>query len=126
MLTASTYNLDPDVHHTEAKVQQDAQTQSKEGKTISAPAHLEAVNIYRRAGLGCVYCVSCHCPLSYDIGACRQCLIPHDRMLDKVRMELHANPHHSGWNYRDPIFDGGPLPSCDKFLRDFLMEFAYN
>ena len=40
LLTTSTYNLDLDVHHTEAKLQQDVQTQSREGKHISAPAYL--------------------------------------------------------------------------------------
>lgn len=126
MLTTSTYNLDPKVHHVEAKVKRDAQTLSRDGQTISAPAHLEATEVYRRAGLGRVYCVTCHRSLSYDLGACRHCLIPHDRLLDKVRMELHANPQHTNWHHRDPIVDGGLLPTCDRCMIDYFIDFEHN
>ena len=120
MLTTTTYNLDSEIHHVETGVKNEAQTRSREGKLISAPAHLEPVKTYRKAGLGCVWCVTCHSSLSYDLGACRQCVIPNDRMLNKARLAAHTNP------YRDSIFDGQPLPSCDRLLRNYLEEFEYN
>ena len=76
VLTTTTYNLDSELHHIEANVRNDAQTLSKEGKFISAPAHLESVKTYRKAGMGCMYCNVCHSTLSYDLGACRQCDVP--------------------------------------------------
>ena len=74
----------------------------------------------------CLVCVTCHNSLSYDLGACRQCVIPNDRMLDKARLATHTSPHDSGLHYRDPIFDGQPLKSCDRFLRDYFEELEYN
>ena len=49
VLTTTTYNLDPHLHRVETRVRNDAQTRSEEGKTISAPAHLESVKTYRKA-----------------------------------------------------------------------------
>ena len=86
----------------------------------------QPTKIYRRAGLGCVYCTTCHRPLSYDLGACRHCLVPYDRLFDKVRMEMHANPLHTGWHHRDSIVDGGPIPTCERFPRDYFVEFEHN
>ena len=71
-------------------------------------------------------CVTCHSSLSYDLGACRQCVIPNDRMLNKARLATHTSPHYTGLHCRDPIFDGQPVPSCDRFLRNYLEEFEYN
>ena len=49
VLTTTTYNLDPHLHRVETRVRNDARTRSKDGKTISAPAHLESVKTYRKA-----------------------------------------------------------------------------
>ena len=95
-LTTTTYNLDSEIHHIETEVGSDAQPQSREGKLITAPAHLESVKAYRKAGMGCVWCNVCHSSLSCDLGACRQCVIPHDKMLDEARLAMHTSPHHTG------------------------------
>ena len=60
VLTTTTYNLDSELHHIETKVRNDAQTLSREGKFISAPAHLESVKTYGKAGMGCMLCNVCH------------------------------------------------------------------
>ena len=39
---------------------------------------------------------------------------------------MHTGPHSSGMHYKDPIFDGQPLPSCDKLLIIHLEEFEHN
>ena len=47
-------------------------------------------------------------------------------MLDEARLAMHTSPHHTGLHCPDPIFDGKPLPSCDRLLRNNLEEFEYN
>ena len=66
----------------------------------------------------------CHGTLSYDLGACRKCVIPHDRKLNEARIAMHTSAHGSKLgHYTDEIVGGGPLPSCDESLRKYLKKF---
>ena len=127
VLTTTTYNLDPNLHRVETQVRFAAQTRSRDGSLINAPAHFESVKTYRKVGMGCIYCNVCHGTLSYDLGACRKCDIPHDKMLNEARIAMHTRAHGSApGHYTDEIFGGGPLPSCDEFLRRYLNMFEDN
>ena len=37
--------------------------------------------------MGCIYCNVCHSTLSYDLGACRKCVVPHDKMLNEPGLQ---------------------------------------
>ena len=87
-LTTPTYNLDPDLHHVEEALRREASVFSRNGNVVTAPGHFEAVKTFRKSGMGCTYCVTCHGVVSYDIGLCRKCPIPSDKMLDEARIEL--------------------------------------
>ena len=74
--------------------------------------------------MGCIYCNVCHGTLSYDLGACTTCVIPHDKRLNEARTAMHTSAHGSTLgHFTDEIFAGGPLPSCDEFLRRYLKRF---
>ena len=74
--------------------------------------------------MGSIYCITCHGVLSYDIGICRKCPIPNDRMLDEARIVMHRSAHGSELgNFTDELFDGAPLPSCDAFMQANLRRF---
>ena len=77
--------------------------------------------------MGCICCNVRHGILSYDLDACRKCVIPHDRRLDEARVAMHKSNHSSELgHYTDEILGGGPLPSCDEYLRDYLKKFEDN
>jgi len=90
-LTTPTYNLDPDLHHVEETLRKEAHVFSRNGNLVTAPGHLEAVKTFRKSGMGCIYCVTCHGVVSYDIGICRKCPIQSDKMLDEARIALHKS-----------------------------------
>ena len=39
---------------------------------------------------------------------------------------MHQKIPSTGWDYKDILFGGNPLPSCDTFLRQYLNEFDAN
>ena len=116
LLTTGTYYLDPNAHLAEARLKDAAQTRSAGGRRISAPSYLEDVKTYRRARMGNAHCITCHTQLSLDLGACKRCVIPHDRLLDSARLDMHNATYVFACHHVDPVSNGEPLPTCDALF----------
>ena len=125
MLTACCYNLEWNSRLAEARLKNAAQTNVVSGhnagnKMIIGPSHLVEVQTYRKACMGCGYCIVCYTQLSLDFGTCKHCVIPHDPLLNEVRIACHNAIPSSDNQHVDEVFEGQKLPSVVRLVQRFI------